>query len=350
MTIPREQTYLRLLLGVIKAITSNMDVEAVLRLIVQKVPEVFDVDAATIRLLDPSGRRLVLKAASGLSDTYLNRGPVDAEKSVLKALEGTPIAVADAAGDPRIQYHEAARAEGIRSILVAPIPIRGRISGVLRLLTKTPREFNQQEIDLAAALAEQCGIAIENARAYSEQQRQLEYFKAVCEIAKTIGSTHELDQILDLIVNRLPEVMNLKACTIRLMEPAKGRFELKAAHGLSRSYLERGPLDEELATYYILQGEPVVIPDARADIHTIYHKEAAAEGIGSILAVPIMVDDETIGLLRLLTAEVRYFTHADIGFAMAVADQAGIAIHNAVNHRKTPVSLPPDKPPKKPGA
>lgn len=344
MTIPREQTYLQLLLGVIKAITSNMDGEAVLRLIVHKVPEVLEVDAATIRLLDPSGRRLILKAASGLSDTYLNRGPVDAEKSVLEALGGTPIAVTDAASDPRIQYHEAARAEGIRSILVAPIPIRGQISGVLRLLTKSPREFDRQELDLAAALAEQCGIALENARAYSEQQRQLVYFKAVCEIAKAISATRELDRILDLIVKRLPEVMNLKACTIRLMESTQGRLELKAAHGLSRSYLERGPLDDELATYYILQGEPVVIPDARVDIHTIYHKEAAAEGIGSILAVPIMVGEETIGLLRLLTAEVRYFTHADIGFAMAVADQGGIAIQNALDYRKIQDSPPGDRP------
>jgi GAF domain-containing protein len=340
MTPPREQTYLQLLLGVTKAITSSMDVEAVFRLIVHKVPEVFGVDAATIRLLDPSGRRLMLKAASGLSDTYLARGAVDAEKSVLEALAGTPIAVYDAERDPRIQYHEEARAEGIRSLLVAPIPIRGRINGVLRLLAKTPREFDRQEIDLAAALAEQCGIAIENARAWAEQGRQLEYFKAVCEIAKAIGATHELDRILDLIVKRLPEVMKLKACTIRLMESGKGRLELKAAHGLSRAYLERGPLDEELATYYILQGEPVVIPDARVDIHTIYHKEAAAEGIGSILAVPIMVGEETIGLLRLLAAEVRYFTHADIGFALAVAEQSGIAIQNALDYRKLQNALP----------
>lgn len=349
MTEPREQTYLQLLLGVTRAITSNMDVEAVFSLIVHKVPEVFGVDAATIRLLDPSGRRLVLKAAHGLSETYLGRGPVDAEKSVLKALEGTPIAVYDAERDPRIQYHEEARAEGIRSLLVAPIPIRGKISGVLRLLSKAPREFVRQEIDLAAALAEQCGIAIENARAFAEQQRQLEYFKAVCEIAKAIGATHELDRILDLVVRRLPEVMNLKACTIRLMESGKGRLELKAAHGLSRSYLERGPLDEELATYYILQGDPVVIPDARVDIHTIYHKEAAAEGIGSILAVPITVGEETIGLLRLLAAEVRYFTHADIGFAMAVAEQSGIAIQNAVNYSRMKDRVTGDGPPKNAG-
>ena len=326
--------YLRLFLDVTKVITASLDPKEVFDLIVNKIPQILRVDAATIRLLDPSGRKLVLEAASGLSDTYLNRGPIDAEASVLSALEGRPIAISDAANDSRINYPEAARREGIQSILVAPIPIRGKINGILRLLTRTRREFNPFEIECVAALAEQCGIAIENARIHDEQQRQLNYFKAVCEIGRAIGETRQLDTVLDLIVSRLPEVMNLKACTIRLIESSKGQLELKAAVGLSRNYLERGPLDDEMATYFILKGEPVVIPDATTDIHTRYHQEAASEGVGSILAVPISVKGEPIGMLRLLTAEVRFFSSADINFAMAVAEQGGVAIQNAIDYQQ----------------
>lgn len=330
----REKTYLQLFIDVTRAITSKLNVNEVFSLIVQKIPEVIGVDAATIRLLDAGGKKLVLHAAHGLSDTYLKRGPVDAESSVMKALKGTPIAIFDAPNDPRIQYPAEAGKEGIKSILVVPIPIRGEINGVLRLLSRSPREFDPQEQKFVAALAEQCGIAIENARIYEAQNRQLSYFKAVYDIGKTINSTRELDEILNLIVARLTKVMNLKACTIRLIESKKGRLELKAAHGLSRSYLERGPLDDELATYYILKGEPVMIPDAKVDLHTIYHKEAAAEGVSSVLAVPITILDEPVGMIRLLTSEVRYFTPADINFAMAVAEQCGIAIQNAVNYGK----------------
>ena len=330
----QQSEYLGLLLDITKTITASLDPKEVFDLIVTKIPQVIHVDAATIRLLDPSRRKLVLEAASGLSETYLNRGPIDAEESVLSALEGTPIAISDAADDSRIDYPEAARQEGIQSILVAPIPIRGRINGILRLLTRTRREFNPLEIKFVAALAEQCGIAIENARIDDEQQRQLNYFKAICEIGRAIGETRQLDTILDLIVSRLPEVMNLKACTIRLIESSKGQLELKAASGLSRNYLERGPLDDELATYFILKGEPLVISDATTDVHTLYHKEAASEGVGSILAAPISVKGEPIGMLRLLTAEVRFFSSADINFAMAVAEQSGVAIQNAIDYQK----------------
>ena len=334
MTAKKDATFLDLFIEVTKAITASLDLDEVFRLITKKIPEIIGVDAATIRLLDASGRKLELRAAHGLSKTYLDRGTIDTEEPIFKALKGQPFVIEDAGQDPRIKYPEATRQEGIQTILVVPIPIRGKISGVLRLLTRKPHAYPQDEIDFVAAIGEQCGIAIENARVFKEQQIQLAYFKAIHEIGKTINATYELDTILDLIVTRLPAVMQLKAATIRLIEENKGQLALKAAHGLSETYLQRGPLDDELATYYLKQGEPVVIPDARQDIHTLYHKEAQAEGIRSILAVPIEVQGEVIGILRLLTEEVRYFSPADINFAMAVAEQGGVAIQRALDYSK----------------
>lgn len=334
MATKKDATFLDLFIQVTKAITASLDLDEVFQLITRKIPEIIGVDAATIRLLDSAGQKLELRAAHGLSEAYLNRGTIDTEEPIFKALKGEPFVIDDAGQDPRIKYPEATRQEGIQTILVVPIPIRGKISGVLRLLTRKPHAYPREEIDFVAAIGEQCGIAIENARIFKEQQIQLAYFKAIHEIGKTINATYELDTILDLIVKRLPAVMQLKAATIRLIEENKGKLQLRAAHGLSQSYLQRGPLDDELATYYLKEGEPVVIPDARKDIHTIYHKEAQAEGIRSILAVPIEVQGEVIGILRLLTEEVRYFTPADINFAMAVAEQSGVAIQRALDYSK----------------
>jgi len=334
MVSKQEANYIDLFVRITKAIMSSLNPDDVFELITRKIPDIVGVDAATIRLLDASGKKLELQAAHGLSDAYLNRGRIDTEEPIFLALKGDPIVIEDAVHDPRINFPEATQREGIQNILVVPIPIRGKISGILRLLNKTSRTYEQSEIDFVTVLAEQCGIAIENARIFKKQETQLAFFKAIHEIGKTINATYELDTILDLFVTRLPAVMNLKAATIRLIEASQGKLELKAAYGLSEAYLARGPLDEELATYYLRKGEPVVIPDAKADIHTLYHKEAEAEGISSILAVPISVQDETIGILRLLTEEVRYFSEAEINFAMAVAEQGGVAIQRALDYSK----------------
>jgi PAS domain-containing protein len=107
-----------------------------------------------------------------------------------------------------------------------------------------------------------------------------------------------------------------------------------AASGLSRKYLDRGSIDDELSTHHALKGEPVVIYDAATDARIRYRKEAAQEGIAGILAVPIVVKKRIIGVLRLLTASPRDFTDAEINFAMAVAEQGGIAIQNSINYNK----------------
>ncbi|MDZ7666346.1 MAG: GAF domain-containing protein [Desulfotignum sp.] len=327
-------SYFDLFIEVTKKITTAENTDDIFELITQKLPGILGVEAATIRVLDTAEKKLTLRSASGLSDSYLNRGPIDHEEPVFKALEGTPIVIEKAAGDPRIQYQDSLKKEGIQSILVVPISIRGKNVGILRVLCKKPHHFNPDEINFVAALGEQCGIAIENARIFADQQTQLNYFETIHAISKKINSTYELDEILDLIVTRLPEVMHLKAATIRLMEENKGDLELKAAYGLSRTYLERGPLDKELATYYLKQGEPVVILDAKTDLHTQYHKEAELEGISSILAVPVTFNEEVIGILRLLTEQVRQFSHADINFALAIAEQSGIAIQRAIDYSR----------------
>ena len=326
--------FFHLFLKVTRMITSTLDPEKVLDVIVQNVPEVIGVDAATIRLIDTAGEKLLLVASSGLSQEYLNRGCIDAELSVTKALSGTPVAIHDALSYPHIQYPEAIKKEGIKSLLIAPIIVKTKVTGVLRLLTKKPRIFKTSEIEFIAALAEQCGIAIENARVYEEQNRQIRYLKSLKEIGRVINSTFQLKEVLDFIVTKIPEVMDLKGCTIRLLDPNKGHLDLVAASGLSKEYLSRGCIDDELSTQQALKGEPVIIHDAASDPRIAYQDNAKKEGVASILAVAIVVKKRVIGVLRLLTSEKRNFSDAQINFATAIAEQGGIAIQNAKSYSK----------------
>ena len=173
-TVSKEKEYLRVFQEITKAVSSTLDVNEVLNMIVRKIPEVMNLKAATIRLLDENGRRLRLVAAHGLSQKYLNRGPVDMEENVAEALKERPVAIYDVSTDPRVHYRKEAEEEGIKSMLTLPIIARGKVIGVLRLLTGWPRHFTKQEIEFAAALAEQCGTAIENARMYEEIKRAVQ--------------------------------------------------------------------------------------------------------------------------------------------------------------------------------
>jgi GAF domain-containing protein len=163
----KEARYLQTLQEIATAVSSTLSVQEVMDLIVKKIAGALNTDAATIRLLDISRKRLELVAAYGLSERYLSKGPVDAERSVADALDGRPVAILDVSTDNRIVYKSEATEEGIRSLLVIPMTFRGSVIGVLRVLTKNPRTFHEDEIAFATALAEQAAIAIEYAKAFS---------------------------------------------------------------------------------------------------------------------------------------------------------------------------------------
>lgn len=334
-TVSKEREYLNVFQAVTRAASSTLNVGEVLDMIVRKIPDVLNLKAATIRLLDDSGKRLHLVAAHGLSDKYLNRGPVDTEENIIEALNEKPVAIYDVSTDPKIRYRKEAEEEGIKSMLTLPVIARGRVIGVLRLITGWPRHFTKEEIAFAASLAEQCGTAIENARMYERQYTEIKYLKTIQEISKAVSSTLNIGEILDMIVKKMPEIMKTKAATIRLLDASGKKLDLVASHGLSEQYLKRGSVEAEDSIASALEGKPVAIYDATTDTRILYRDEAKVEGVKSILVVPIVVRGRTIGVIRLLTDEHHEFSQDQIDFAVALAEQGGIAIENARMFEKT---------------
>lgn len=327
--ISKEKEYLRVYQEVTRIISSSLNPQEVLNMIVRTLPEVMDLKAATIRLLDETGTRLDLVAAHGLSDKYLQRGPVDMEQNIREALKEKPVAIYDVTADPRVYYRKEAEEEGIRSMLTLPIIARSKVIGILRLLTDKPRHFSQQDIDFAAALAEQCGTAIDNAHMYERKYKETVYLKALQEISRAISSAMTLKEILDLIVRRIAEALQTDAATIRLLDPEKKRLDLVASYGLSKEYLNKGPVDAEKSVSDALKGIVVSIYDVPSDPRIVYKEEARNEGIRSMLVVPMTFRNEIIGVIRVLSKTHRTFTQEEIDFATALAEQAAITIEYA---------------------
>lgn len=328
-TVSKEKEYLRVFQEVTKAISSSLQMREVLDLIVKTLPDVMGLKAATIRLLDQTGKRLELVAAQGLSDGYLRRGPVDMEENIREALDERPVAVYDVSTDERVYYRKEAEEEGIKSMLTLPIRARGRVIGILRLLTGQPRQFSRQDIDFAAALAEQCGTAIENARMYERQYREANYLNVLQDISKAISSTLSVRDVTDLIVMKIAAALNADGATIRLLDHSRRSLELVASFGLSERYLNKGPVDAEKSVADALKGIPVAIYDVVKDPRIVYKREASEEGIRSMLVIPMTFRGKVIGVLRVLTKEYREFNGDEIEFATALAEQAAIVTEYA---------------------
>jgi two-component system NtrC family sensor kinase len=330
----KDRDYLDVFHQVTKAVSSAMSLDEIMNLILTRMTDALGVAGATVRLLDEDSSELILHASCGLSEGYLSRGPLESEKSIADVLQGNPVAIYDAASDPRVKYNVEAYEEGIKSILAVPVVAYDNVFGVLRLLTREHREFTPDEIRFAVSLAEHCGIAIQHVRSMESRVRQVRYLEALHEVSQMVNTTLDVKTILDRIVLRLPQMMGLQAVTVRLLDETGKHLVLVASRGLSEKYLARGSIDSEEAIQLVLEGKPVAMAHVTTDPRIKFTKEAKEEGIESILAVPITAMGEILGVLRLLSTSVRDFSKEEISFVTALSEQSGIAIRNAMHYEQ----------------
>jgi len=168
----------KLLFDLAVNLSGSLDVREILRAMSTDIAVALGVKGASIRLLDEEQKTLELMASYGLSEKYLQKGPVSARKSIVQALNGQkPVVIQNAATDPRVQYRKMNKEEGIVTILAVPIKTKEKVIGVLRLYSGVPRDFTQDETMLVTALAYLGGLAIQNASLYLLCQSDMENLK-----------------------------------------------------------------------------------------------------------------------------------------------------------------------------
>ena len=107
-----EFQYLKLFMDVCKVINSSLDHKEVLTLITENMVKLINVKACTIFLLDKSRKKLDVSASHGLSDAYLRKGTLDADKSIAETLDGPIVLIPDILNDSRVQCPEEAKHQG----------------------------------------------------------------------------------------------------------------------------------------------------------------------------------------------------------------------------------------------
>jgi len=167
----------KIFLKLAASISESLDVKTILQAMTQDMVESLDLKAASVRLLDDDKRTLKSVASFGLSEKYMNKGPILADKNIAEALKGKTIAIQNVFKDTGIQYKKEKKAEGIVSMLYVPIRAKDNVIGVLIVYSGRQRTFTEDEIQLVTALAYQGGLAIHNACEYMVMQDDIKDLK-----------------------------------------------------------------------------------------------------------------------------------------------------------------------------
>lgn len=166
-------------------------------------------------------------------------------------------------------------------------------------------------------------------------KKQKDYFMALYDVAKVVNASLTPSQVMKEVVSCVAESMKVKACSLRLLGSRGKRLLMGAHQGLSDGYIRKGPVlvSESGLDKKALKGKTIRLKNAQTDKDFQYQEKARAEGIKSVLVVPLMAEKKSIGVLRAYTDRVRNFSADDIKFLEVVANLSAIALENARLHQ-----------------
>jgi GAF domain-containing protein len=298
MTSRSAQPNADVLYEVISTVASSLELDEVLRAVVRLLSEASAVHACFVYLLDDTGDRLVLRAASEpygqlIGQIALERG----EGLAWWVVEhDEPAFIREGLlDDPRVKYVPEMEEERFQSLLTVPIHGRGgaRI-GVISAHTEAPREFTQGEVDFLVSSATLVAGAIENARLYEEMRTRVRELEALTRLAESIAQAETLDELLPDVAARAQELLRARVTSLYLLGTGSEELELKATSpegADSRARIGLAELGPELAR----------------------------GGRATRVAVPLVASEELLGLLVAQGS-------SELDLARAVASQTAVGI------------------------
>jgi len=184
----------KILYDIAQKLNSDLAPDEVLQTIVETLCNAAEAKGCSLMLLTQDRKQLMHDVAYGLSDWYVQKGPVRVDAAIEQALGGEPVAILDAASDSRVQYRQQAKTEGVVSMLSLPLMQRGKVIGIVRIYTSERRKFSAQEMDFFGALANLGVVALERAELHESVDKDL----AACRIERS-NLEEEKNQFLRFI-------------------------------------------------------------------------------------------------------------------------------------------------------
>jgi PAS domain S-box-containing protein len=253
----REQrVYLSALNYISGVVSQSLELKQILNSSIDSIVDVMGVDIVLIFLLDNEAGEIVLWASRGVSNSFasgVGRMKLGEGLNSMVAQTGEPMFIKNTSKDPRLTKTEV-KEEGIQSQIIVPLKSKGKVMGTICVAMRGQRRFNKDEVSLLAAIGNQIGVAIENARLYEEEHEVAEQLRASEERYRTLfQNAHDAIWVHDMDGN----IVSANAAVARLTG-----YEVKELCQMNvKSFLSEESLNlaKDIRTR-LLSGEAVIEP------------------------------------------------------------------------------------------
>jgi signal transduction histidine kinase/DNA-binding response OmpR family regulator len=323
---------------------SKFELQPVLDMLVESAARLCEADCGFI--FRREGEMYHLAASHGFSEQYrqfLKEHPIVPGRGTLigrAALEGHTVHIPDVLADAEYAWAESTKRGGQRTMLGVPLLRHGTPIGVMSMHRFAVRPFSDRQIELITTFSDQAVIAIESVRLFDQVQthtveltESLQQQTATADVLKVISrSTFDLKSVLQTLVESVARLCDADYVTVTRQK--EGVLYFAEAYGVSSEfteYVRAMPVERGSGTATgraLLEGQVVHIADVLADRDYTWAEAQRLGGHRTVLAVPMLREGVSIGVLTLTRCEVRPFTDKHIELVTTFADQAAIAIEN----------------------
>ena len=322
----RQQQYFTIFSEISTAIHSNKGTNQILQIIVQKSAVLFNACGCSLRVLNRQQNLLELRNAFGLSHHYLNKGPLRATAGLTEIYEEGPVVISDVQSDLRVQYPEAARKEGIVTIIGLPFEIIGDLRMVLRIYLNRRMDLDSDDILFLNTLSEQCAIALKNAMFPGR------YFETFLKVSKAIHAGQNTHDILQNIVTHITDIMAAKGCIFWIIDNDALEIKTKVSCGFTYESLAAVDFNTLTEIFQAPDRHPVHIRDARYDPRLPNLERLGKKRIVSVTGIPFTIVDPLSGILAVYFSHEKRLLQREINFLQALGEQGAIALHKALRY------------------
>ena len=318
----------RQLYQVAKVIHSTLDPQEALQLILREAVRLVNASCGSVVLLNPTNGLLEIHAAHGL--------PASAQELQLRTTEGVTGWVMRHArparlGDVKSDLRYISASDKVNSELAVPLFVAGEVRGVLNMDSDRSDAFSAEDELLLVELAEQAATVIQHTWLHEGSRQKARLLESLLHISHTVNSTLNLDDTLKVITREAAQLMNARVCSLLLLNEAGTELELHACHGGGPAYREKPPVhvDESLVGAVIRRRKPMQEENVQSSGRYHHGLIAQAEGLVSLVSLPLTFSQRAIGVLNVYTGHTHTFSDEEVRILTALADSSAVAIEKA---------------------
>jgi len=316
------------------AISTSSNLEQVLDRVLPAVLGAFGMPAGVVRRLDAATGELYMAAAAGLVPELAEamRSPVRATEAPYGlAVQNREVTIIP---DLRESPYQGSAwvAHGYRTFISAPLASKGMVLGTINLAAREIRDFSERDRELLSAMLGQIALAVANTELYAAAQRKIQYLSALHQCSQDIGPAPDLERVVQIVVERFAQLLKLERSAVLLHDHRTEEMVGGGGFGFKHGTVEsmRLPLEELPGTRALIEEGSLTISDDPVGEQLVPRAFASANGVRSLLAVPLAAHDEAIGILvgDRGGAPLR-FSSDELEMAMIFARQASVWIAGA---------------------